>query len=278
MGKRWPPGNVFALRDLATLAKVRNARGEWIGVYQGPGPGGPLVGTSRLPRALARRLKRVSLRWPVFVRRAPSRGELPMRIKSDKPDHFMVQMQQAYAAVGRAWNITRNSIGYYSDAEVKRAKDFLCGLRNACRSEGKPRGDRAQADENQRMLDVFLKLSVDKNLKTVAIRMVGPDHFEKRLRSLHVLTRRFSRKVYAEVCSQYGVVSEGFLRHQDSWGYLSSFFGSIKGWPGVKSNSRAHGYALCEALRYYKPTEADLLEFRRSRGYLAQTGSFPQET
>jgi hypothetical protein len=269
MGRRWRPEDVFALSDLATLAKVRNDRGEWIGIYQGPS--GPLVDASRSPRVLARRLKHAGLSWPVHARRAPSKGELPVNIEPDKPDHFMVQMQQAYAAVGRAWHVVRNSIGVYSEVEVKRARDFLHGLGNACRSEGKSRGDKAHADENQEMLKVFAELAEGKTLKQIAIDLAGSDNYEKKLRSLSVLTKRFSRKVYTEICSQYGRVSEGLLLRDKSWGYLSSFFGSIKKWPGVMSNCREHGSALCEALSCYKPTGDELRQFRRPRGHLVQS-------
>lgn len=270
--RRWPPEAAFLLSDLAMLAKVRTARGEWVGVYQGPGPGGKLMGAGRSPQALARRLKHVSLCFPVMVRRAPSRGELPVRIEADKPDYFMSLMQGAYTAVAEARKRTRNSIGFYSDAEVKSAKDFLHNLGNACRSEGKLPGDRAQADETRRMLGVFLRLAKGASLKQIAIDAAGSENYEKRLRSLSVLTKRFSRKVYATIVSQHGGVSEGFLQHEKSWGYLSSFFGSIKEWPGVKSNSRDHGYALCEALKRYKPTDNELREFKRPRGYAVQIG------
>jgi hypothetical protein len=57
MGKRWPPENVFAVKDLATLSKVQTANGEWIGVYRPGFDGDALLGASRSPRALARRLK-----------------------------------------------------------------------------------------------------------------------------------------------------------------------------------------------------------------------------
>jgi hypothetical protein len=197
MRKRWPPEDVFALSDLATLAKVRNNRGEWIGIYQGPP--GPLVAASRSPRALARRLKHASLSWPVFARRAPSKGELPVRIEADTPDHFMVKMQQAYGAVGTAWNMVRNSMGLCSETEVKRAKEFLRDLGNACRSEGKSRGDKAQAAENQRMLKVFTRLAAGQPLKDIAIDAVGAKNYEKQLRSLSVRRRRFARKVYEEI-------------------------------------------------------------------------------
>jgi len=180
-----------------------------------------------------------------------------VRIEADKPDHFMLQMQPAYAAVGRAWNIVRNSIGLYSEAEVKRARDFLRDLGKACRSEGRPPGDKPRADENRRMLDVFAQLASGKSLKQIAIDTQGLKDYENVMRSLSVLAERFSEKVYAAVRTQYGSVSEGFLRHEDSWGRLSSFLGSIKGWPGVKSNSRADGYALCEALRRHTPAETD---------------------
>lgn len=280
MGKRWPPKDAFILKNSATLAKVRSAKEEWIGVY--PWPNGPLLGAGRSPGALARRLKRVSLNWPVFVHRAPSRADLPVRIEADKPksDPFMGQMQQAYGAVGKAWNIVRNSNGLYSEAEVKRARDFLRGLGNACRSEGKPRGDKAQAHENERMLKVFARLAKGETLKQIASDTEGPKDYVKELRSLSVLTRRFSQRVYAAVCSGYGGVSEGFLQPNDrSALLLADFFGIIKQWPGV-IHCLEHGYALCEALRRHKPTNDELRRFGQPPGYAVPIGpkTRPQKT
>lgn len=267
MGKRWPSEDVFTLSDLATLAKVRNTRGEWIGVYQGPD--GPLVGAGRSPRALARRLKRASLGWPVFVRRARSRGELPVRIEADKPDHFISLMQGAYRAIAEARKIVHNSMGFHPEAEVKRARDFLRDLGNECRNKGEPRGDSPTAAENQRMLRLFLLCSTgNKTLKEIAFEMEPTKRPDSLARSLPVQMKRFSRRVHAAVSSHYGEdengqVPAGFLQHEKAWGRLSSIFGSIERWPGVKSNCYEHGYALCEALRRYKPTKAELLRLRR---------------
>src|SRR5208282_4548260 len=148
-------------------------------------------------------------------------------------------------------------------------------LGNSCRSEGKPRGDTARADENRRMLAVFLRLAQGSTLKQVAIDIVGGKHFEKQQRSLSVLTKRFSRRVYSAVCSRYGGVSKNFLQHDIAARYLSSLFGSIEKWPGVRSNSRDDGYALCEALRHYKPTQGELRQMKKPRGYLVQVGPSP---
>jgi hypothetical protein len=186
-----------------------------------------------------------------------------MIIEADTPDRFSEQMRQAYSIVGRAWSIVRNSIGLYSESEVKRARDFLRTLGMTCRSEGKSRGDKTRASENQRMLYLFFLLSKsEKTLKEVAFEMEPTKDPERLARSLSVQMKRFSRKVHAEVCARYGhdqsrQVPAGFLLHERAWGHLSSLFGSIARWPGVKSNCPEHGYALCEALRRHTPAKTD---------------------
>jgi hypothetical protein len=263
--KQWtPPDGTFLLLNPEPLKSARLNKGEWLGIYQGPGPGGELLYTSRSPLSLYRKLKcrkkRIAVCWPVSARRAPSRGELSVRIGADKPDHFMVQRQQAYAAVGRAWNIVRNSIELYSEADVKRARDFLRELGKACRSEGKSRGDKTQAIENQKMLRVFWLLLQGKSLKEIAIEEKGSERYEREMRSLFVQTKRFERRVNAVICRRCGKVPVSIRQkdaHEKCWGYFSSLFGSIEKWPGVKSNCREHGYALCEALRRHTPAKTD---------------------
>jgi len=235
-----------------------------------------LMSASRSHQALARRMKRTNLNFPVMVRRAPSRGELPVGIEADKPDYFLSLRRQAFTAVAEARKRVRNSIGRYSDPEVECAKDFLRRLGNECRSTGMPRGDRTQAHENQKMLNVFCQLSTGKGLQQIAVDMAGPKNYEKALRSLCVLTKRFSQRVHEGVRSEVGSVPEGLRQHGDrSWRYLSSFFELIKQWPGVISNCLEHGIALCEALRRYKPTDDEVQEFKRLRGHPVQVGPRP---
>ncbi len=109
------------------------------------------------------------------------------------------------------------------------------------------------------MLRVFYSLSQRKTLKQIAIEEKGSEHYEREMRSLSVQTKRFSQRVGNAFCSRYGKVPTSILldgAHEKCWGYLSSLCGSIEGWPGVKSNCREHGYALCEALRRYMPAGA----------------------
>jgi hypothetical protein len=254
MGKRWPPEDVFAIKDLATLSKVQTANGEWIGVYR-PGYGDSLLGASRSPRALARRLKGLTLCWPLHVRRAPSKEALPLKIEPAKPDHFASLRRGASEAVAYAQKIKRNSWGLYSEAEVRRATDFLHDLGNDCRSQGKSRGDKTRPGENRRMLGIFLRLDRGESLKDIAVDVGGPEKYEKTLRSLSVLTKRFSKKVHDAIVSRFGGPAESFFG-PSAPRYLSRFFASVKKWPGVTFDSLDDGRALREALRRYKPSKS----------------------
>jgi hypothetical protein len=259
MGKELPSGETFVVRNLAELSKLPIAKGEWIGAYQPAFDGTLRVGASRSARALARSLGSKSLNWPVFFRFAPSKAALPVKIDAAKRDHFDSLQRQAWEAVAYARNIRRNSWGWYSEAEVKRAETFLRDLSNTCRSEGKPRGDKPTMKENRRMLDVFLRLADGEELKAIAIDIGGPDKYEKTLRSLDVLTMRFSKRVYAALRSRYVVVAPGFLGPRSPM-YLSALFASVEKWPGVGFNSSGDGRALRETLRRHKPGKSDQAE------------------
>jgi hypothetical protein len=259
MGNQLPSRQTFAVRNLADLAKLPIAKGEWIGVYRHAEGGEELVRASRSPRALARSLKRESLFWPALFRCASSKAALPVKIEEDKPDHFDSLQGRAWEAVAYARNIRRNSRGWHSEAEVKRAETFLRELSNTCRSEGKPRGDKPTEEENRRMLDVFLRLANGEELKAIAIDIGGPDKYEKKLGSLDVRTKRFSKRVYAALRSRYVVVAPGLLGPRSPM-YLSGLFASVEKWPGVRFNSSDDGRALREALRRYKPGKSDQAE------------------
>lgn len=183
-----------------------------------------------------------------------------MPLTVGRPNHFLWLRERAYEAIGAARQRIKNPLGLYTEAEVKTAKDFLRGLSNEARKSGKPRGDKPQVAENQKMLRVFFWLSQGETLKQIAIDEKSSGQHEREMRSLSVLTKRFSRRVGNAFCSRYGRVPASILvdgAHEKCWGYLSSLFGSIEGWPGVKSNCREHGYALCEALRRYEPANAE---------------------
>jgi hypothetical protein len=121
---RWPPENIFKVEDATTLRKVRTARGEWLGIYQGLKPGnfaqidhesllGPLLCVSQSPTELCRKLACASSTFPVLVRRARSEEELSHAPKLSN-DAFLKLRQQAFAAVAEArqiindpWNHSR---------------------------------------------------------------------------------------------------------------------------------------------------------------------------
>jgi hypothetical protein len=153
----------------------------------------------------------VILNWPVHVRRAPSKVALPLKIEPAKPDRFAVLRRGAWEAVGYAWKIKRNSHGLYSEADVKRAADFLHDLGNDCRSEGKRRGDKTRPDENRKMLDIFLRLARGESLAAVAVDMHGPERYEEGTRSLSVLTQRFGAEMLSEPTCNNLATSAGRL-------------------------------------------------------------------
>ena len=136
------------------------------------------------------------------------------------------------------------------------------GDRNEARNSGKPKGDRPQAQENQKMLKVFYLVSQGKSRKEIAIETYGSRNYESKMRSLSVQMKRFSERVAKTYCSRHrcrtipqSIFQDG--AHAKCWGTLSSTFESIERWPGVKSNCLEDGYALCEALRRYKPANSE---------------------
>jgi hypothetical protein len=91
------------------LKSVRILKGEWLGVYQGMflrlsqgTPTQKLLCRSQFPAVLHRKLKRMPLIFPLIVRRASSRDQLPREIEPTKPDHFTQLSRSAYEAVGYA--------------------------------------------------------------------------------------------------------------------------------------------------------------------------------
>jgi hypothetical protein len=256
-----PPEGTFLLKNPGLLKGMRLEKGEWLGIYLAPLPSATLLYASRSPRTLYRKLK-AHPSWPVGACRAASRndllGEWP------EPDHFRELRQRAYEAIAEARKRSENHYGRYTETEVRTAKDFLRDLSNEARNSGKPRGDKPQVVENQKMLRVFLWLSQGRTLKQIAIEEKGSTHYEREVRSLSVPTKRFSQRAGNAFCSRYGKVSASILQdgaHEKCWNYLSSLFGSIERWSGVKSDCREDGYALCEALRRYKPAKAQQKPF-----------------
>ena len=209
------PATSFIARDLQELSKVPVKPGEWLGVYRCPPLGvlsqiepiQEMLCTSRSPKALCRKLrklKNIAVIWPVMVLRATSRAALQKEIKPGNPDRFMVQMQRANAAVGTAWKIVRNSMRLYSEVERKRARDFLCNLGNACRSEGKPRGDRATGRETRRAIEIFRVLANGKTPKDIAVDEGAGEHYQKRSRSISITAARFAKRIAKAVRGKYG--------------------------------------------------------------------------
>jgi len=165
---------------------------------------------------------------------------------------FNLFKQAAFLAIDEARSRIINQSQRDTSPDVEDAKGFLRTLRNEARSIGTPLGDKVRPRENQKMLRVFCKLSKGKSLKQIAIEEKGPDNYEREMRALSVLTKRFSERVYKAVhprcgLDEKGQIPAGFLCYKKSWNYLSSYFASIRRWPGVLSNCEEHGYALCEA-------------------------------
>lgn len=237
---------------------------EWLGVYQDPG--GELLHASRSPHAIRRKLKQLTVRWPIFFHLADSKKELSTELQpmTDKElqsrDRFLWLRRRAYEAIAEARKRINHRWGFYSEADLRTAKDFLRDLGNEARNSGKPKGDRPQAQENRKMLRAFYLASQGKGPKEIAIEMNGSENYERKMRSLSVQMKRFSQRVGKTYCSRYGRVPESILQTdapKRCWGPLSGLFGSIEEWPGVKSNCLEDGYALCEALRRYKPANAE---------------------
>lgn len=263
--EKWKPTEgTFLLASPEPLKTLTLNEAEWLGIYQGPTPGGELLYASRSPLALYRKLKRKrkhavpAICWPVSARRAASNEELSKPLITEPQDDFQKLRRCAYEAIAEARKRVRNDIGLYSEAEVKTAQDFLRDLGKEARNSGKPKGDRPQAHENAKMLQAFYLASKGKSLKEIAIEMNGSKNYESKMRSLSVQMKRFSQRVARTYCSRHrcNKVPESIFQngaHEKCWGTLSSVFGSIERWPGVRSNCLEHGYALCEALRRYKP-------------------------
>jgi len=105
----WLPEDMLCLAALSTLKKVQTIKGYWLGAYQGIpsglSQGGPileLLCASRSPSVLSRKLKELGAQFPIFVRRAPSKDKLPIRIEPVQPDRFAQLRRSAYEAVGQA--------------------------------------------------------------------------------------------------------------------------------------------------------------------------------
>lgn len=263
--EKWKPTEgTFLLASPEPLKNLTLTEGEWLGIYQGPMPGGELLYASRSPLALYHKLKQnaktgaLAICWPVSARRAASKRELLKPLITEPQDHFQKLRRCAFEAIAEARKRINNTRGFYSEAEIKGAGDFLRDLSNEARNSGKPKGDRPQAQENRKMLQAFYLASQGRRPKEIAIEMNGSKNYESKMRSLSVQMERFSRRVGKAYCSRYKRVPKSILQPdapERCWGTLSGLFGSIEGWPGVKSNCREHGYALCEALRRYKPAD-----------------------
>jgi hypothetical protein len=105
----WPNEDCFQLRELDFLRKVRILEGEWLGVYQGmlgvfaQGTGAQeILGISRSPAVLYRKLKKMTLVFPLIVRRANAKSDLPSHIEPAQPDRLAQLSRSAYEAVAYA--------------------------------------------------------------------------------------------------------------------------------------------------------------------------------
>src|ERR1700723_947326 len=103
---RWPDDDLFMLRNLDDFKHVRNPEGEWLGVYGGFSLGfaqgeplHDLLYVSRSPVVLYRNLKRMAVAFPVLVRRAASKSDLPRQLQPSAPDPRAQQRRKAFEAL-----------------------------------------------------------------------------------------------------------------------------------------------------------------------------------
>lgn len=252
--KQWrPPDGIFLLENSEVVKNMRLNRGEWLGIWIASKTGQESFYASRSPQALYHTLKGNDIRWPVSARLGKSRNELSSL--TARRDHLRNGRVQAHNSLARARNIANNQHGIYTSMEVKKAIDYLRDLSNEARNKGKRRGDTATASEHQQMLGVFWDLSQGKTLKQIVIDGGGSENYENRIRSFSVRMSRFSKRVTEVVSAEYGngdQIPDALYQHERVWLRLSSLFGIKERWAGVSSNSRRHGYALCEALNRCK--------------------------
>lgn len=103
---KWPADDLFMLRNLDDFKHVRNPAGEWLGVYGGFSlgfaqglPVHEVLCTSRSPVVLYRNLKRMAVAFPVLVRRAASKSDLPRQPQPSAPDPRAQQRRKAFEAL-----------------------------------------------------------------------------------------------------------------------------------------------------------------------------------
>ncbi|MBZ5538235.1 MAG: hypothetical protein LAO31_19960 [Acidobacteriia bacterium] len=243
MREPWQKHAAFYLKNRISIKKVTVSRGEWLGVYQETNEGGKLLCTSQSPVALYHRLGRVAgICWPVLVRRAQSKEELPRSFQS-KTDYFEWLTHKAFEAIAEARK--RRSPDYpmhpkeqkAKEAAIKQAEDFLTDLANEARNKGSEPGDKPTREEIRKMLDIFDKLASGDTIKSVAIDEAGLNNCERKARALSVQLLRFATRVKEAVHRTCGPRSVNYLE----------LFHALRDWPGLEK--RRDGRALMEVAK-----------------------------
>jgi hypothetical protein len=196
---RWPPW--FSLSSVDVLRKVQIDKGEWLGVYQGPVPGGELLCISRSPIVLISKLKRLDVNWPVFVRRSTSKEDLVRPTPRKPEDNFSRLKRHSYEAIAEARKRLRLDYPFATPEEKEQAQEFLDDLANEARRTGKKRGRRTTQEHDRRMIEAFKRLFPTGATKLGntkdAVPISSSEPVDAMAKKLRTELRRFCLRVYA---------------------------------------------------------------------------------